>query len=145
MRLYKPLLFLVPLIIGGFIYVIFRSEKLLMFDWFQTLHLQNQIRLLRDLNCDHSTPNWLKYNLPDGLWIFSYVLISFHIWKYKITLQNFFWVFIIPIIAIFSEFLQALEIIPGTFDFLDLLFYTIGIFLPFFFYQKKLTINILKL
>lgn len=143
MKLYKLILFLAPLTIGGFIYVIFRSEKLLMFEWFQTLHLQKPIQLLRNLFNSYNVPNWFKYNFPDGLWIFSYVLISLHIWKKTISKQTVFWIFSIPIVAILSEIFQFLKIIPGTFDKVDIWFYVLGTFLPIYLYRNLLTSNII--
>ena len=143
MKIYKPILFLVPVIIGGFIYIIFRSEKLLMFDWFQILHLQKLIQELRNLDESYNVPSWFKYNFPDGLWIFSYVLISLHIWKYTISKQSIFWIFSIPIVAIFSEILQFLKIFSGTFDVVDICSYVLGTFLPIYLYRNLLTSNII--
>ncbi|NDH69333.1 MAG: hypothetical protein EBY22_15830 [Gammaproteobacteria bacterium] len=44
-------------------------------------------------------------------------------------MQIWFWSMILPFIAIISEFGQIFRLVPGTFDWVDLLFYFIAIFL----------------
>lgn len=130
MKLFQRSLLLIPLIFGGLIYIIFRSEKLLMFRWFKFLNLNHLIQHIRIVNNQYRFPNWFVYNLPDGLWIMSYILISIEIWNRKITPQNIFWIFTLPLLAIISEIFQFLRIIRGTFDFSDLIFYILGIIIP---------------
>lgn len=127
----KIILYFIPLILGGLIYIIFRTETLIMFQWFRYINISDEIRLIKSYRTTYSFPNWFIYSLPDGLWIFSYTAISLKIWKHLITRQNIFWVFSIPIIAISSEFLQLFKIIPGTFDFLDAIFYSVGTIFPY--------------
>lgn len=83
-------------------------------------------------------PGWFLYSLPDGLWIFSYICLILYIWKNTLTKQNLIWIFIIPFIAVFSEFAQLFKIIPGKFDNIDLLFYTLGLLLPLIIFYKNL-------
>lgn len=128
----RILLFLLPLIIGGFIYIIFRTETLLMFRWFKFLNLDNEINIIQNLRNIYFFPNWFIYNFPDGLWIFSYTALSLEIWRHSLNKQNVFWVLCIPFVAILSEFLQFFKIISGTFDFIDIIFYLIGVILPFY-------------
>ncbi len=144
MKFLKISFLFVPLMIGGLIYIIFRSENLLMFKWFQFLNIDHFISKIRHFNTSDSFPNWLRYSLPDGLWILSYVLIMNKIWNNKITIHNLFWTLIIPAIAILSEFFQYFGLIKGTFDFLDLLFYIIGATLPLLFYNKFSTSILIK-
>ncbi len=135
-------LMMIPLIFGSFIYIIFRSEKLLMFRWFQFLNLNDFIQSMRSLKASLVFPAWFLYNLPDGLWIFSYVLISIEIWNRKITFQNIFWISIIPLIAIISEILQFFNLLRGTFDVFDFLFYILGTIIPLLFYDNLTLIKI---
>lgn len=125
-----------PLILGGFIYIIFRTETLIMFHWFKYLNLSNEINIIKNFRTAYSFPSWFIYNLPDALWIFSYTGISLEIWKHSITRQNIFWIFSIPIIAVLSEFLQLFKIVPGTFDFLDVTFYLLGTISSFYISTK---------
>lgn len=131
-RVLRIIIFFLPIISGGFIYIIFRTEKLIMFRWFEFLNLSDGIYFIKKLKNIYSFPSWFIYNLPDGLWIFSYTSISLEIWKHSITKQNIFWIFSIPFIAVLSEILQFFIIIPGTFDFIDILFYLSGIFFAYF-------------
>lgn len=129
-RTLRTIIFFLPLILGGFIYIIFRTERLIMFRWFEYLNISNKISNIQNLRNISSFPNWFIYSLPDGLWMFSYTAASLEIWKHAITKQNIFWIFSIPIVAVLSEFLQIFKIIPGTFDFIDLTFYLLGILFP---------------
>ena len=127
----KTALLFTPVVLGGLIYIIFRTDRLIMFHWFEYLNLSDEINTIKSLKNILSLPDWFIYSLPDGLWIFSYIHISLEIWKFSITRQNIFWIFSIPITAIASEIFQLFKIIPGTFDLVDIIFYLIGIALPF--------------
>jgi len=131
-RSLKIIALLFPVVLGGLIYIIFRTEKLLMFHWFEYLRLSDEINLIKNLRNIYSFPGWFIYSLPDGLWVFSYTALSLEIWKFSITRRSFFWIFSIPIVAVLSEFLQLFRIIPGTFDLIDVMFYLLGIILPFY-------------
>lgn len=131
LNVFKIIILLIPVILGGLIYIIFRTEKLIMFCWFDYLHLTSEINIAKSFRNTYAFPDWFIYSFPDGLWIFSYTAISLKIWKSSMNQNSFFWILSIPVASILSEFLQFLNIIPGTFDFTDLLFYLIGIVLPF--------------
>lgn len=133
--------FLFPVILGGIIYIIFRTERLVMFRWFDYLNLSNEITIIQNLREVFSFPGWFVYSLPDGLWVFSYTSISLEIWKHSITKQNIFWIFGIPAIAVSSEFLQLFKLISGTFDFIDILFYVFGVIISYYI-SAKLIFNI---
>lgn len=133
----RIMIYFLPLILGGFIYIIFRTETLIMFHWFKYLNFSDEINIIKNFKPVHYFPNWFIYNLPDGLWIFSYTAISLEIWKHSITRQNIFWIFSIPIIAVLSEFLQLFKIIPGTFDFLDVTFYILGTISSYYILTKN--------
>ncbi len=123
---------LLPLLIGGLIYILFRTESLVMFKWFTFINIDHPIELLRETTIPimENFPSWFIYSFPDALWIFSYMSITLLIWRNEINKQNYFWIFIMPIISILSEVGQLLNIIPGTFDFIDLFFYVLGFISP---------------
>ena len=81
-------------------------------------------------------PDWFIFSLPDGIWIFSYVLVMISIWNFTLNKKSIFWMTIIPLVAIFSEIFQIFDFIPGTFDFVDLSFYILGFILPFIIFKK---------
>lgn len=132
----RIIIYFLPLILGGFIYIIFRTETLIMFHWLKYLTFSDEINIIKNFRTVYSFPSWFIYNLPDALWIFSYTGISLEIWKHSITRQNIFWIFSIPIIAVLSEFLQFFKIVPGTFDFLDVTFYLLGTISSFYISTK---------
>lgn len=131
----------IPVVVGGFIYIIFRTERLIMFHWFEYVSLSHQINILKNLRTIYSFPSWFIYSLPDGLWTFSYVAVSLQIWKFSITCQNVFWIFSIPISAVLSEFLQLFRLIPGTFDPIDIIFYLLGASIPYYLSKNNLNIK----
>ena len=139
----KQLLFghLLTLVVGGLIYIAFRTDTLLMFKWFAAISLDTPIEYLREmtLTTKKYLPEWFMFSLPDGLWIFSYITLILLIWKNKVTRHNVLWVFIIPLVAIFSEIGQLFRITPGTFDLVDLTFYFLGAITPFIFFTNLLT------
>jgi len=137
---------IVTLLIGGLIYVAFRTDSLLMFKWFSALSLDNVINELRltTMKLSPSLPNWFLYSLPDGLWIFSYVALIMTIWRNQINRISIFWILIIPVLAIGSEVGQFYYLVPGTFDFVDLTFYLLGVLAPFIFIPNSITIKTKK-
>lgn len=122
----------ISLIIGGLIYVVFRSESLIMFSWFDKLGLSESISVLREIFGNKTIYSWLNYNMPAALWLFAYMYVIDAIWNNfdnAILYKPFFW--LMPIIAILSEFLQLLDLMPGTFDILDLLSYLFSVIIYF--------------
>jgi len=138
---------LLPLIIGGLIYISFRPETLLMFDFFSTLSIDAPIEYLREntMGLKQYFPDWFLFSLPDGLWVFSYVSLVLLIWNNTISKHNIFWIILIPIIAVLSEFGQYIKIIPGTFDELDLMFYILGAFFSLLIFTNTIQLKINKL
>lgn len=117
-----------PLMIGGLIYVCFRDDSIIMNNWLN----KNQLMDLDKIKIRHEeVPDWLLYNLPDGLWIFSYVSMMLLLWGKKFNNKLMFWVFILPISIILHEFGQLIHFFSGRFDKIDLLFYIFGTTAPF--------------
>ena len=131
------------LLIGSLIYILFRSSTLKMFIWYDKLGITNQISRMRANTFLYSNklPDFLLYALPDGFWMFSYMSLILYLWNNELRRDNFFWIFILSIIALLSELGQLLKIISGTFDIVDLLMYLLGTILPFMIYKKSITIK----
>lgn len=131
---------LFTLIVGGLIYIFFRTDSLLMFKYLGAISLDQRIEYLREttLTIKPFFSDWFLFSLPDGLWIFSYISLMLLIWGNNINKQNIFWFFSIPIIAISSELGQLFNIVHGTFDAIDLTFYITGAISPFIFFTKNL-------
>ncbi len=140
----KQLLFghILTLLIGGFIYFFFRTEKLIMFNWKENYNTSiMNIRTLISTYYD-KFPNWFLFSLPKGLWLFPYISLVLLIRRNKIHRENFLWIIIIPILIILSELGQLLKIVPETYDFLDILFYSLGAILPILIFTEYFNFKI---
>ncbi|WP_333809263.1 hypothetical protein [Flavobacterium sp.] len=145
MKKVKTLLFpFLTILLGGFIYVSFRVESLRMFSWFNSISLSEVIIRIRNytLNYDFLIPDWVKFSLPDGLWLFSFISLILITWKNEINSSNLFWLIGLPIIALLSEIGQSISIVPGTFDWIDIAMYLFGFMLPFIINKKSLIIKL---
>ena len=85
----------ITLLLGGMVYLSFRSNTLVMFSWFDKINLLEPISELRliTLPLSANLPNWFLYSLPDGLWLFSYLTVLLVIWDNTISKQNIQWFF----------------------------------------------------
>lgn len=128
-RAVKVMLSLVILLLGGLIYVIFRDKSLLMFDWFNTIGISNEIDGLRKLFQGEGIYGWVKYSLPDGLWIFSYMFIIDAIWDRERNAVSILFLWGLPIVAVLSECFQYFGLLPGVFDWIDMASYMLAIVL----------------
>lgn len=135
------------LILGASIYILFRSSGLLFFQWFKFLKIYDKIFILRisALKYKIYLSDYCLYSLPDGLWMYSYVNFMIYIsLRLKIRLLSI-WLFMLPLIALISEILQLVKMIPGYFDVFDFLSYSLGVLIPLLFiYKRAIISNILK-
>lgn len=113
---------IVPLIIGGMLYLGYRSQELLMFRWANYLGLSRFVNSWRKFCFQYPLPEWCYYALPDGLWLLSYILLINIIWNSH-TWKSIIWIYALPAIAITSELLQLLNPYFGTFDIMDIVCY----------------------
>ena len=65
---------LIPVFCGFFIYVLWRKLPFLDLDG----------NIFPLIHTDH-TLNWVKYNLPDGLWLYALLTSLYYIWGGKFT------------------------------------------------------------
>lgn len=65
-------------------------------------------------------PDWMVYSLPQGLWVFSYTLIIGIIWNGAPKLLQWIWMSTAIILAIGWETLQYLNVLSGSFCWMDL-------------------------
>lgn len=72
-------------------------------------------------------PALLKYNLPDGLWLYSLISAVTIIWKGNYSAYFSWWLLHAIVLTNLTEIFQSLHFIPGTFDWNDLLAYSIVI------------------
>lgn len=68
-------------------------------------------------------PAWVRYNLPDGLWQFSFCLTIFHVWRDAPRSMERTLMLALPLLlGLGTEVLQALDWLEGVFDAKDLAF-----------------------
>lgn len=131
---------LIPIIFGSLIYIVFRKNNIIFIEW-----LQNKILYQTDLSI--SLVKYIElheiiiYSLPDGLWTFSLINLVLIIWNYKINRYSFLWIIIAILLSIVFELVQLTSYVKGTFDYIDLLFIIIAIFLSFIINKKQIKIN----
>ena len=119
---------IVSIVIGGMIYILWRRDNLLMFSWFKTMGIINQIECMRYYASIYYSiiPSWVYYSLPNALWLFGGMLCFFSIWE-KHCYEQYIWIGIFIIIAMGAEFGQLIGIIPGTWQNSDMLLMIISI------------------
>lgn len=131
---------LAALFFGGMIYILWRTETLFMFSWFDCLGLDDVIACLRASAEPFLVylPDWFIFSMPNALWFFSGLILFDFIWGENLSECKFFWLSLFFVIAVGSEVAQAFQFIPGTFDYQDFLFMIIaGLFSALFIYSNQ--------
>lgn len=109
----KPILHIVlPLVVGTWIYLAFRSESLLAFQWLDQFGID-----VRSIRWETTTPfnHFIRYCLPDGLWVYAGTAWMLMIWK-----KTNAWVMSFAVLMVVAEFGQLAGLVPGTYDPLDI-------------------------
>jgi hypothetical protein len=68
-------------------------------------------------------PNWVVFNLPDGLWSYAFVSFTLILWQNNTSLTAELWLITAFLLGILLEIGQYFHWISGTFDWLDVLIY----------------------
>jgi hypothetical protein len=126
----------VPLSLGGIIYLLFRSSDLRMFDWLDILGIKSAVFFFRmnSLAIKESIPDWTYYSLPDGLWVYAFTSSLILFWRGHPMMKN--WLLLPFIFGVIVEILQFFKLFPGTFDSMDLLF-TLGAYICSIYILRK--------
>jgi hypothetical protein len=113
---------LLPIIIGGIIYTLFRSETIKLFSWYKYFGLNNIISNLRVRVSEYIfyIPKWVIFSLPDGLWVYSFTSALILFWNNEQS-KLIIWLSIPFVMGIIIEILQGFNFFPGTFDLIDLM------------------------
>jgi len=112
------------LLVGSFIYILFRPTSLIMFDWFHTMGLSELIQIMRSSveGMDSNFPRWVVFSMPYALWVLSYMFFMSCIWWNSPSKSRHFWLWSAPIVAVVTEIAQLLVVIPGFEGFIHSLF-----------------------
>ena len=118
---------LISIFFGGLIYLGYRDESLIMFNWVDTLKLAPYVNIYREWLYPTISvlPNSFIYSLPNALWSLGGLLLIASIWANE-SIERYIWSLIFIIGVLSSEFLQGI-IIPGTFDVIDILYIFLSI------------------
>ena len=118
-RLWLILVSIVSLLIGFLIYIVYRSENLLMFDWFKNLKIYNLVMKIRE-TITIPIPKWAIFSLPYALWNFSLGTSLIAIWYRKMNnLIKICIILLVLLMGVVIELLQGIHLIRGTFDMND--------------------------
>ena len=123
----------VMLIVGGAIYLLFRTKRLVMFHVTDALGLTDTIDSWRQAVKGANLPEWCVYVLPNALWSGAYILTMDALLQNHRRTTRLLATGFIPLLGIVAEVMQATGIIPGTFDWLDIAAYA----LPYIIYIYK--------
>lgn len=115
---------MILILLGGLIYILYRPLSLAMFYAFGISESTGWLAFLRG-HVPIDVSGWIIYALPDGLWACSYVVFIGCIWNFEFP-KYLPVALIIPIIGIASEALQGIGLMPGVFDWIDVLMYFAG-------------------
>lgn len=124
------LLSLCSLTLGVLCYLLFRESNLLVNDILNIQFFNISI------NSDNMFFNFIRYNLPDGLWLVSGILLLRFIWGNDTKNCNIY-ICVFILFALFLEIFQYFNIVPGTFDTLDLITMVLFAFLEHIIYKFK--------
>lgn len=126
-----------PIFIGSLIYVLFRADNILIFKFFQFIGISEMINNIRNVTMEFSIylPDWILFSLPDGLWVYSLNIFCLFFTGYYLDFKNCYFVIVGIFLGIGSELLQLINLIPGTFDIIDLIVCILSLSLAMFTYS----------
>jgi hypothetical protein len=133
-RRFYGLASLISLLIGMGIYLFFRNTNMLLFEWIPKLLFFKDVYIPTKQTVFTSI---LFFNLPDALWFLSGILFFRFLWFYKYKEQKVY-IICFFLMGIIFEISQLSEIVPGTFDWLDLFFMGITALLEGLLYKNLL-------
>ena len=122
---------LLSMSLGGVVYILWRTEALLMFQWLEAIGIGERVRLLREVAAPGREvfSDWIYFSLPQALWLFSGLVAFSAIWgpnaegRAKANVWSGLFLF-----GAFSiELGQFLGCVPGTFDPVDLAFLAVAL------------------
>lgn len=105
---------ILPLIISLIVYIFFRSENIIINQIIYNIYPKSHYFTF-------NLSNFIIYNLPQGLWVFSATLIAKNLYIKKFNLA-----FLPLIFSFYIETIQYYHLTNGTFDYWDLITATIG-------------------
>ena len=124
-----------PMWVGGWIYLLFRTETLLMFRWADAIGLLGFIERQREMwgHWGAALPDWVLFSLPDGVWVYVATAFFGRLWRSGPWVPHVCWTGMASFLAIGGELAQWVGWIPGTFDWVDVLLYVVAALVSYWF------------
>jgi len=124
----------VALLLGGIIYILFRTSEPIFFKWISGAGTDSWLYLVRhrSVSLSQFLPEWIVFSLPDGLWAFAYALLITVIWAGSKSQIKIFWMASIPVLVLGFEILQFTGTLPGVFCMQDMAFGIAGMIIGIF-------------
>lgn len=112
-----------PLLVGGMVYLAWRTQSLLMFSWADFIGLEHLISALRQFAAPvlPYVPEWILFSLPDAAWVYSITAAYVIVWKTASCPEGLFWISLGCLLGVGGELGQLAGVVPGTFDPVDLI------------------------
>lgn len=111
-----------PLTLGGLLYLGWRSEGLLFWDWARSAGVESSLGAVRHgLLAAFPTPaEWVRFSLPDALWTFGLAFGVARATRGAHRVERLAWLSVPVVLGPGAELAQRIGYLPGTFDWLDL-------------------------
>ena len=122
------------ILIGGFIYVVYGADTLLVNQVLRTLHFGGIIDSLREFVPESLAP--IRNQVPDGLWVFAGTCFLLNMWQGKSSVGHV-WAITPLLLGVTGELGQLVHRVPGTFDYWDIVSMLIGYILGYGVFKKR--------
>ena len=109
--------------LGGLIYLAFRPTTILMFHVADGMGLMPLVMAWRSWTAAWQPAEFWVYSLPGGLWAAAYILLVYGLLLRQSAMLRITIASSNPMIGVVSELLQGVGLLPGVFDWADLLCY----------------------
>lgn len=124
----------VAILVGTIIYVVYGSDTFVINKVLRGIHLGGLIDTLRAYAPANLAP--LRNQVPDGLWVYAGTTLMINVWSAKSTGVQL-WIFCPLMFGLAGELGQYVNVVPGTFDLLDIFSMLTGCILSYVFTKKR--------
>lgn len=110
-----------PLVVGSMIYLLWRSDELMMFQVANSLGMLGWIEICREVAepAKPFLPPWSLFSLPYAIAIYAYTSFCGRLWRSEPMGLRVGVAFAAGALALGCEGAQWLGVVPGTFDWMD--------------------------
>jgi hypothetical protein len=124
------IIIMLPIIIGSLIYLLFRSQTILIFRLIGSLGFSSIVEEARIAARPFNQyfQGFVLYSLPSGLWAFSFIYSITVVWRSTLkSLGAIATILSVMVVVEGTELAQGLGLISGKFDRLDLIANLVGL------------------